>query len=330
MTVESALVHRRLLRENRVLKRQLGRAFSLSDWVGCTPESQEVRKAIATAALSTGPVLFFCEDGTGRRLAAELIHRHGRNPNSTFLPVEIPSLPRGELTRLLDELTTGNEPGRFPAYSDGTFRPGAIYFSELTALSPLDQEALYNLIEQPVAYRVIASADPSIKEAVRRGEFDNRLFDQLSAVRISIPPLREVRGDIPMLVDHFLKRYCERFGLTPLGVPSQTIESYLSYDWPGNVAELSMVIERAVSMASAARFEGTTLPEQFCAAPSFGVPETARLNNVSLREFIADIEKRIIVQTLERVEGSQKKAAERLRLNPTTLHEKMKRHKILP
>ena len=91
-----------------------------------------------------------------------------------------------------------------------------------------------------------------------------------------------------------------------------------------------MVIERAVFMASAARFDGTTLPEQFCAAPSFGVPETAKLNNVSLREFIADIEKRIIVQTLERVDGSQKRAAEKLRLNPTTLHEnEMKRHKIL-
>ena len=93
IALESALVHRKLLRENRSLKRQLGSAFSLGDWVGCTPESQEVRKAVATAALSTGPVLLLSEGGTGRRLAAELIHRHGRNPNSTFLPVEIPSHP---------------------------------------------------------------------------------------------------------------------------------------------------------------------------------------------------------------------------------------------
>jgi DNA-binding NtrC family response regulator len=96
------------------------------------------------------------------------------------------------------------------------------------------------------------------------------------------------------------------------------------------VAELTGVIERAVSIASAAKLGETTLPEHFCDPPSVTVPEPARLKNVSLRELIADIEKRIIIQTLEKVDGSQKKAAQRLRLNPTTLHEKMKRYKILP
>ena len=330
MAVESALVHRKLLKENRLLKRQLGRALSLGDWVGCTPESQEMRKAIATAALSTGPVLLLCEDGTGRRLTAELIHRHGRNPNSTFLPVEIPSLPRGELARLLEELATGEEPGRFPAYSSGTFRPGAIYFSELTALSPLDQKALYKLIGQPVPFRIIASADPSIKEAVCSGEFDNRLFDQLSTVRLSIPPLRKARGDIPVLVDHFLKRSCERFGLKPLGVPFQTIENYLLYDWPGNVAELSMVIERAVSMASAARFDGTTLPEQFCAAPSFGVPETAKLNKRVPPAVQSPTSKNASsYRRWNESTGTKRGRRRNFVSTPRRSTEKMKRHKIL-
>jgi DNA-binding NtrC family response regulator len=91
-----------------------------------------------------------------------------------------------------------------------------------------------------------------------------------------------------------------------------------------------MVIERAISIASAAKFEGTTVPDHFCSPPSLTVPGATRLQTVSLRELIADIEKRIIVQTLDNVDGSQKRAAERLRLNPTTLHEKMKRYKILP
>ena len=122
MTVESALVYKKLLQENNSLKRQLGSALSLSDWVGCTPESQEVRNSIATAALATGPVLLLGEDGSGRRLAAELIHRNGRNPGATFLPLEIPSLPEGELDNLLDELVASDTPGRFPAYSHGPCR----------------------------------------------------------------------------------------------------------------------------------------------------------------------------------------------------------------
>jgi transcriptional regulator with AAA-type ATPase domain len=108
------------------------------------------------------------------------------------------------------------------------------------------------------------------------------------------PPRRH-----PALIDHFLKRSCERFQLRSLGIPSTAIENYSSYDWPGNVAELAMMIERAVSIASAAKFDGTTLPEHFCSPPSLTVPEGGRLKNISLRELIADIEKRIIVQTLD-------------------------------
>ena len=332
IALESALVHRKLLRENRALKRQLGSAFSLGDWVGCTPESQEVRKAVATAALSTGPVLLLGEGGTGRRLAAELIHRHGRNRNTTFLAVEILNLPRGELRRWLEEIGDdgGSESAEPASYGRRRSRPGAICFSEITAISPLEQKALSQFLENPVPFRVMGSADPSIHEAVHRGDFDRRLFYQLSAVRIAIPPLRARRGDIPALVGHFLKRCCDRFQLKPMGVPPNIIESYMAHDWPGNVAELSMVIERAVSIASAARFEGATLPEQFCGAPSFDFPDAAPPSDVSLRDFIADIERRIIIQTLARVDGSQRKAAERLHINPTTLHEKMKRHKILP
>src|SRR3990172_1834080 len=103
MAVDSAVVSRRLLEENRTLKRQLGTAVSLGDWVGCTPESIEIRKSIATAALTNGNVLLLGEDGSGRRLAAELLHRHGRNPGATFLPVDLVSLPAGgEIHRLFD------------------------------------------------------------------------------------------------------------------------------------------------------------------------------------------------------------------------------------
>ncbi len=328
MAIDSALVFRKLLEENRTLKRQLGSAVSLSDWVGCTPESQEVRKSIATAALATGTVLLAGEDGTGRRLAAQLLHRHGRNPGSTFLPMDLESLPKGEFRRLLNEIREAADTGR--GYYVHGARPGTLYLAKLTALVPEDQAALKQFLHEPLPFRLMTSANPSLLPKLGERGFDPEAFDAASKITIEIPALRERRGDIPVLIDHFLKRFCERLELKPLGIPSSAIDNYSNYDWPGNVAELSMMIERAVSIASAAKFDGTTLPEHFCAPPSLTVPGPSRLKNVSLRDLIADIEKRIIVQTLERVEGSQKKAAEELRLNPTTLHEKMKRYKILP
>jgi len=328
MAIDSALVYRRLLEENKSLKRQLGSAVSLGDWVGCTPQSQETRASIATAALSNGPVTICGEQGVGRRLAAELIHRHGRNPGSTFLPMDLTSLPDGELRRLLDEARDASERGR-GTYVHGA-RPGTLYLAELSALSRADQLALKGFLEEPAPFRVMASSHPSITSGGRRGELDPELVLALGKIRIEIPALRERRGDVPVLIDHFLKRFCARFELKALGIPPRAIDNYSNYDWPGNVAELSMMIERAVSIASAAKFDGTTLPEHFCAPPSLTAPAPSRLKNASLRELIADIEKRIIVQTLERVDGSQKRAAKELRVNPTTLHEKMKRYNILP
>lgn len=328
MAVDSALVYRSLIEENRNLKRQLGSAVILADWVGCTPESMEIRKSIATAALANGNVVILGEDGSGRRLVAELLHRHGRNRAASFLPVDLVSLPPGELDRLFDELMEAVGSGQ-GAYANGA-RPGTLYLAELTALASEDQTSLLRRLEEPLPFRIMASAHPSIAEAARRGRFDEATLRSLGKIRLTIPPLRTRRGDVPLLIDHFLKRACERFELKPLGIPASAVENYSNYDWPGNVAELAMMIERAVSIASAVKFDGTTLPEQFCSPPSLTVPQGSRLKDISLRELIADIEKRLILQTLERVDGSQKRAAEELRLNPTTLHEKMKRYKILP
>jgi DNA-binding NtrC family response regulator len=246
-----------------------------------------------------------------------------------FIPLEVPSLPEGELGSLLEELVDSDRSTRFSIHTEPLL-PGTLFLSEINGLSEKDQETFVELASRPYPFRLIASAHPSIREAVRRGTFSRRLFNILSPLTINVPPLRDRRGDIPVLTDHFLRQVCERFGLRDLGIPSEAIDRYTSHDWPGNVSELSMVVERAIAIASAAKFEGTTLPDHFCSPPSLTVPEPAQLKTVSLRELIADIEKRIIVQTLDGVDGSQKKAAERLRLNPTTLHEKMKRYKILP
>lgn len=324
--VESALVYQELIEENRRLKRQLANAVSPNDWAGCTPESQRVRESIATSAFATGSIVFVGEKGCGRRLAAELVHRHSRTKSARFVPVDVTSVPRGGLAHLMSEFLVGPR----SSSTDPDARVATVYLAELTALSPADQLTLKEIASKPLPFRLMASAHPSIESAVREGRFDEEILTTIFRTRIKIPALRERRGDIPTLVDHFLKRSCKRFGLQPLGIPPSAIEAYSDYDWPGNVSELSMVVERAVSIASAARLDTTILPEQFCIPPSLSAPEQGLLKDVSLRELIADIERRIIVQTLANVDGSQRRAAEELRLNPTTLHEKMKRYKILP
>ena len=188
MALDSALGYRRLLEENRSLKRQLRSAVSPADWVGCTPESQVVRESITTAAMATGPILLLGEDGTGRRLAAELIHRNGRNPGSGFLPVDLRRLPTGELRTLIDEVREASSSGRLD-FALGA-RPGTLYLSELTALGRADQATLHAAMGEALPFRLIASAEPSIREAVRLGRFDPEVFGTLAKSNISIHALR--------------------------------------------------------------------------------------------------------------------------------------------
>lgn len=329
MAVETALFQRKLIQENRALKRQLRDLFTFNDWVGASNASQQVRGALSAAALRTGPVLFVGEKGSGRRLAAELVHYNGPDADSVFLPLDPASLPPGELARLLATIGVSRRPVA-PGGGGLPFTSGSLYVSELTALDRGDQAALADFAGRPGSFRLLVSAEPGLVERVERGELDRRLYESVSALRIAIPPLRERRGDIPLLIDHFLRRFCDRANLRRLAVSPKAIEQLTRYHWPGNVAELAQVMERAVSIASAAKLDGTTLPDQLCAPPTLSVPQPTSVKGQSLKELITDIEKRIIIQTLESVAGSQKKAAEMLRLKPTTLHEKMKRYKILP
>jgi len=346
MALETALFQRKLVQENRALKRQLRELFTFNDWVGATGVSQEVRAAISAAALGSGPVLLLGEAGTGRRLAAELIHYNGPEADGTFLPIDLHGLPAGELTHLLSELKDGTpvaRPRPAAALANSGARPaealakagsslvtGSLYLSELSALAPVDQGALFEFLGSRTPLRLLASAAPDLVERVESGAFHEPLFRLASARTLALPTLRERSADIPLLIDHFLRRFCERLNVRKLAVSHHTIEQLIRYHWPGNVAELAMVIERAISIASAAKLDGTTLPDQFCQPPTLNVPEPTSLKGQSLKELISDMEKRIIIQTLESVAGSQKRAAQMLRLKPTTLHEKMKRYKILP
>ena len=324
-SLEAEIGYRGLLRENRILRHQLRAATRLEDWVGCSAEAAGTRSAIITTAFSDGPVLVVGEPGSGRRLAAELIHRLGRQSSLPFLALEAASLANG-LGPVLARLRRGDR--EFAAGTPGS-RPGSLYLSGAENLRPRDQTILEDALRRPPPFRLIVSATPDLRARVRAGTFASALFHRLEASAIHIPPLRERREDIPALLLHFLKQSAETSGEPPFGISGKAVEECGGYDWPGNTAELRMWVERAVATARVSRFSGAVLPEALCAPPDGGLQHSPDTGSRPLKEVIAGIEKRLIERALKRTGGNQKRAARFLQMNPTTLHEKMKRHGLL-
>lgn len=324
-SLEAEIGYRGLLRENRILRHQLRTATRLEDWVGCSEEAAGIRSAIVTTAFSDGPVLVVGEPGSGRRLAAELIHRLGRQSSLPFLALQAASLATG-LGPILARLRRGDR--ELAAEAPGS-PPGSLYLSGAEHLRPRDQAALDDALRRPPPFRLIVSATPDLRVKARAGTFSSALFNRMEAFSIRIPPLRERREDIPALLLHFLKLASETSGEPPFGISGKAVEECGGYDWPGNTAELRMWVERAVATARVSRFSGTVLPETLCVPPDGGPAHTPGAGSRPLKEVIAGIEKRLIERALKRTGGNQKRAARYLQMNPTTLHEKMKRHGLL-
>ena len=274
------------------------------------------------AALSGDPVLVEGEDGTGRRLAAELIHRLGPGSTSSsaeeFLAIEAGGMSQEELgphvePALEDPLGTGNGSRMRTLYLSGMERDAIGRFASWAA----DAGA-------SCRFRLIASTAPLTTAGGNGQTRQAPIASDPPAIVIRIPPLRERKMDISALALRFFADACDHAGVGPYGISSRMIAAYHDYDWPGNVVELRAVIESAVSTAALARFRGRVLPDSFCAI-AFDGDRSGR----SLKEMIRDMERSILESTLHRVGGNQAHAARILQLNTTTLHEKLKRYGML-
>ena len=290
------------------------------DWVGSSAAAARIRGEIATVALTAGPVLIEAEKGSGRRFAAGLIHRRAPagsgDASRGFVPIEIASVPAGKLAPHLANAIGRDDGGNGTA--SRTF-----YLSGIDRAEPADVDSLTEILRKPLRCRVVMSSVPAGKTSGgRSGGCRTPEPPELTTIRI--PPLRERKVDISALALQFLTEACERAGVGPYGISNRMIAAYHDYDWPGNAAELRAVIESSVSTAALARFRGRVLPDSFCAIP-FAGDRSGR----SLKEIIGDVEKNILENTLHRVGGNQAHAARILRLNTTTLHEKLKRHGML-
>ena len=291
-------------------------------WVGSSAAAARIRGEIATVALTASSVLIEAEEGSGRRFAAELIHRlapagSGETTHG-FVPIEVASVPAAELAPQLANAIR-RQAGNGAGAALRTF-----YLSGIDQADPADVNSLTDALRTALPCRVVMSIAPAEKTSRNGRSRVPRTPNPPELATIRIPPLRERKVDISALALKFLTEACERAGVGPYGLPNRMIAAYHDYDWPGNAAELRAVIESAVSTAALARFRGHILPDSFCTITFIG-DRPGR----SLKEMIREVEKHILESALQRAGGNQAHAARILQLNTTTLHEKLKRHGML-
>ena len=343
LTIHKGLEQRRLSDENRALKAQLEKRYGFDNIIGKSKPMQKIFELIRLAAPSKSNILVLGESGTGKELVAKAVHHHSRRAGGPFVTVNSGSMPHD----LLESNLFGHVKGAFTGAvqaKKGLFEvasEGTIFFDEIGNIPIETQAKLLRVIQEKefmrlggvetlkVDVRLVAATNADIEEMVRNSELREDLYYRLNVITIELPPLRRRTEDIPLLARHFLQRYAEENEKPPHDITPQAMTLLMDYPWPGNVRELENVIERAVVLSTGDVVdvdllppvvrEPRHLPEEAIAAP---------LNGLSFKEAVASYERQLIVQALKSSNGVQKRAAETLKVKPTTLHEMMKRLRI--
>ena len=269
------VTERRFLKgEVQSLRARLGEELTVNELVGNSQPMQRVKEIIGKVATTDSPVLIEGESGTGKELVAAAIHRLSNRNKGPFIPVNCSAIPED----LLESEFFGHVRGAFSgAVSDalGLFRganDGTIFLDEIAELSPGLQVKLLRVLQEmqvrpvgstkahPVDVRVIAATNRDLDRSIADGRFRQDLYYRLNVVRVSLPPLRSRREDIPPLVNHFLRRYNRRFRRDVKGITPDALATLSGYDFPGNVRELENVVERAFAMGAREQITLADLP----------------------------------------------------------------------
>lgn len=343
LTIRKGLERRRLTRENRSLREQLKQRYDFSNIIGKSKPMQKIFDLIRLAAPSKSNILILGESGTGKELVAKAIHHHSRRAKGPFVTVNSGSMPHD----LLESNLFGHVKGAFTgaiANKKGLFElatGGSIFFDEIGNI-PIDTQAkLLRVIQekefmplggvetQHADARVIAATNADLEALVSEGGFREDLFYRLNVITLQLPPLRQRLEDVPLLARHFLRHYAEENEKPIAEIDSLALQLLMDYHWPGNVRELENVIERATVLSTSDTLGIDLLP------PTVREPRSLEINSpelpsngVSFKEAVAAFERQLIIRALRNESGVQKRAAELLKVKPTTLHEMMKRLRI--
>lgn len=341
MILAKALEKRRLLSENIYLKKQLREKFGFANIIGNSPAMQNVFKLMQRIIKTDSTVLVMGESGTGKEIVAKAIHFNSPRQDKPFVAVHCGAIPETLLESELFGHTKGaftgahrEKIGKFESAHNGTIfldeigtMPLHLQIKLLRVLQEQEIERVGSNSTVKLDVRVIAATNVSLENEVRNGRFREDLYYRLNVIPLVVPPLRERQEDIVPLARFFLTKYCNEMKRAPLTISRQALEAMEKYDWPGNVRELENAIERLVALAESDPAGIADLPEsigrQHGSMASFNYELTE--NGLDLAATVSEMEKTLISRALARTGNVKAKAAHFLKMNRTTLVEKMKR-----
>lgn len=332
--IRRALEHEQLLERNRQLHEELRRTFKFEGIIGTSPKMQEVLRIAAAVAPTDATVLLYGETGTGKEVLARSIHYQSDRADGPFVAINCGAIPE----TLLETELFGHEKGAFTSAVGsrvGKFEAaegGTIFLDEIGDMSAGMQVKLLRVLQERsfervggnklvrVNVRVIAATNKDLRQAIRNGAFREDLFYRLSVVPIDLPPLRDRPDDIPMLAQHFLEKYRERYRKQIQGFTAQAVRKMRRYAWPGNVRELEFAVERAVILSRTPEIwaEDLWLGDGGSAGADGSIPS------------LVDVERQHIVRVLQHTEWDTDAAAKILGLPPSALRKKMDQHGVPP
>jgi two-component system nitrogen regulation response regulator NtrX len=343
LAVRNALQRRRLETEIRALKQQLDERYVM---VGESAALKRLRAEIAQAAPTSGRVLIFGENGTGKELVARAIHARSLRASGPFVEVNCAAIPE----ELIESELFGHVKGAFTgalATRKGKFEladGGTIFLDEIADMSLKTQAKVLRALQEQriepvggagsvaVDVRVIAATNKDLDEEIRKGRFREDLYFRLNVIPFHVPPLRERREDVPLLARHFMEVLSAEHGRRPRTITPEALAALSRLPWPGNVRELRNIIERLVIMTPGGTIELRHLPASLLeglpggAAPSGEAPATPG----TLAEAREDFERRYILRRYRECGGNMSRTAEALGVERSNLYRKMKGYGLLP
>jgi DNA-binding NtrC family response regulator len=338
LLVEKALETSRLRREVKALRSSQSREFGLDAIVGTSPAMQQAKSLLGRIAASpASTVLLTGETGTGKDLAAKAIHYNSDRAAKPFVNVTASALPE----QLLESELFGHERGAFTdarQQKRGLFETadgGTLFLDEIGEMAPGLQAKLLRFLEEKtfkrvggladirVDVRVVAATNRNLEEEVKAGKFREDLFYRLQVMPVTLPPLRERRGDIPLLAAYFIDRFNREFRKRVRGLSSAAQTLLEQYQWPGNVREMRNAIERAMLLVERDRLE----PEDFTTLTRTINPAQFKLppEGVNLEE----VERQLLVQALDRAGGNQTQAAQLLGINRDQVRYRIEKFRLM-
>src|SRR6476659_7914620 len=340
--ISRALASRKMEQENRTLRQQVDERYGLENIVGESAALREVLDTVRQVAPSSANVLIEGESGTGKELAAHAIHNLSRRNKAKFVAVHCAALS----PQLLESELFGHEKGAFTGAHErriGRFEQangGTLFLDEVAEIPLSTQVKLLRVISEERAFervggnqmlradvRLIAATNKNLEQLVREGKFRDDLYFRLNVVRITMPPLRERKEDIPILVRGFLRHFCKENQKPLLELAPDAMDALLTYDWPGNIRELRTAIEHGVVMATGKQITLRDLPMAVRQAATATLPGGVSLTEAfgektSLLD-LHETERRLIAQALAATNGNVTAAAKKLGISRRTLHRKI-------